>query len=39
MTAKITLPVLVKKLSLDPDEKLVYQAFSKNRKLSSTDIT
>ncbi len=34
----IRLPVLVEKPSLSPDERLVYEAFSRNKKLSSSEI-
>lgn len=34
----VILPVIERKTGLSPDEKLVYQAFSGNRKLSSSEI-
>ncbi len=35
---KVTLPIFTEKLDLNPDERLVYQSFSKNRILSSSEI-
>jgi len=35
---KVTLPVMQKGFPLSNDEKLIYQAFSGNRKLSSTEV-
>ncbi len=35
---KVVLPVMKKELSLNDDEKLIYESFSGNRKLSSSEI-